>query len=107
VKSDLGELTWLVERCRGLSVTPAHVLRGTGLRAGKDASKPSADLERGFNMKQNKTSSPQTGEPRNEKPGRKKRFLIVKLEERLAPSNHGHKQPPPVGCTSGCVGYQG
>jgi hypothetical protein len=47
--------------------------------------KPSADLEK-FNMKQQETRSPQVGEPRNQKPGQKKRFLIVKLEEWIAPS---------------------
>jgi hypothetical protein len=56
-------------------------------------------------MKQQETRSPQVDEPRNEKPGRKKRLLIVKLEERLAPGSW--RKYPVVGCTSGCVGYGG
>jgi hypothetical protein len=55
-------------------------------------------------MKQQETRSPQVGEPRNEKPGQKKRFLIVKLEERVAPRKH---HPPPSSCISGCSGRQG
>jgi hypothetical protein len=100
-KSDLGGLTWLVERCRGLSAPPAHAIPRSGLRAGKDAPKPSADLERGLNMKQQETPSPQVGEPRNEKPERKKRFLIVKLEERIAPKHCRGV------CTTGCAGGGG
>jgi len=39
-------------------------------------------------MKQQETRSPKVGEPRNGKSEQQKRFLIVKLEERLAPKKH-------------------
>jgi hypothetical protein len=94
VKSEIGDLIWLVERCQGPPVTPAHVPPGRGLQAGKDASKPTADVERGYSMKQQETRSPKVGEPRNGNSEQKKRFLIVKLEERIAPGCHykGYKR---------------
>jgi hypothetical protein len=56
-------------------------------------------------MKQQETRSPQVGEPRNEKPRQKKRFLIVKLEERVAPKKH---HPTSCSCsyTTGTSGRQ-
>jgi hypothetical protein len=57
-------------------------------------------------MKQQETRLPQVGEPRIEKPGQKKRFLIVKLEERIAPRKGGRKHNY-YSCTTGCVGTQG
>jgi hypothetical protein len=65
---------------------------------GRDAYKPRAD-QKGFIMKLNQTSSPQMSEPRNEKTGRKKRFLIIKLEERIAPCGKGfYKKHPGSQC---------
>ena len=56
-------------------------------------------MKRGFNMKQQEIRAPQVGEPRNEKPAQKKRLLIVKLEERLAPNKHTGLGPGYYGCT--------
>ncbi len=52
-------------------------------------------------MKLNKAGSPEMDEPRKEKPEKKKRFLIVKLEERIAPTCHTNPHGKQVGCGGG------
>jgi len=52
-------------------------------------------------MKLNKAGSPEMDEPRKGKPEKKKRFLIVKLEERIAPTCHTNPHGKQVGCGGG------
>ena len=52
-------------------------------------------------MKLHKEGSQKTDEPRKEKPGQKKRFLIVKLEERIAPTCHYNPHNKQVGNCGG------
>ncbi len=52
-------------------------------------------------MKLHKEGSQEIDEPRKEKPEQKKRFLIVKLEERIAPTCHTNPHGKQVGCGGG------
>jgi hypothetical protein len=52
-------------------------------------------------MKLDQQGSRRVAEPRNEKNGKKKRFLIVKLEERIAPTCHTNPHGKQVGCGGG------
>ena len=54
-------------------------------------------------MKLHQDDSQQVDEPRKGKPEQKKRFLIVKLEERIAPTCHYNPHGKKVGC--GKSGY--
>ncbi len=49
-------------------------------------------------MKLHQDGSQQIDEPRKGKPEQKKRFLIVKLEERIAPTCHYNPHGKEVGC---------
>jgi len=49
-------------------------------------------------MKLHPDGSQQADEPRKGKPEQKKRFLIVKLEERIAPTCHYNPHGKEVGC---------
>ena len=49
-------------------------------------------------MKLQQDGSPKIDEPRKGKPEQKKRFLIVKLEERIAPTCHYNPHGKRVGC---------
>jgi len=52
-------------------------------------------------MKPHPEVSPKTGDPLKNKPEQKKRFLIVKLEERIAPTCHYNPHGKRVGCGGG------
>ena len=54
-------------------------------------------------MKLQKEGSPKIDEPRKGKPEQKKRFLILKLEERIAPQCHYNPHNKLVGRCKYCI----
>jgi len=52
-------------------------------------------------MKLHQDGSQKIAEPTKDKTERKKRFLIVKLEERIAPTCHYNPHGKEVGCNGG------